>query len=280
MSAIPEISIDELIERYTVLLLDIYGVLADATGALPGAIALIDKLNRSNKPYYLLTNDASKLPATAARRYRSFGLAIAENCIISAGSLLTGHFRRHGLTGKDCIVLGPEDSRRHVELAGGVVVTPKDHFEVLVIGDQSGFPFLQTMDDVLSAIFARLDQGERVSLILPNPDLIYPKRNGGFGFASGSVATIMEAALALRYPGRHDLCFARLGKPHTALFAEAKRRCNNHDMVMIGDQLETDIRGANAFGIDSALLAGGVTGPLLADRPDSPRSTYYLKSLE
>ena len=30
-------------------------------------------------------------------------------------------------------------------------------------------------------------------------------------------------------------------------------------MVMFGDTLETDIRGANAFGIDSALVAGGVT---------------------
>ena len=37
------------------------------------------------------------------------------------------------------------------------------------------------------------------------------------------------------------------------------KRTGTRDMVMLGDTLETDIRGANAFGIDSVLVAGGVT---------------------
>ena len=49
-------------------------------------------------------------------------------------------------------------------------------------------------------------------------------------------------------------------------------------MVMLGDTLETDIRGANAFGIDSALVAGGVTPTDgLEGAVDVP--TYWLRGL-
>ena len=71
---------------------------------------------------------------------------------------------------------------------------------------------------------------------------------------AGAMALLIEAALGRRYPG-HGLMFDRLGKPGPQLFAEARRRVGGR-VVMIGDQLETDIAGACAAGIDAALLAG------------------------
>ena len=59
MTDIPDIKIDSLIERYSVLLLDSYGVLAGSTGTFPGAVELVDHLNELEKPYFILTNDAS-----------------------------------------------------------------------------------------------------------------------------------------------------------------------------------------------------------------------------
>ncbi len=279
MNEIATTTIDALMDRYQVLLLDAYGVLVHLSGALPGATALIDALNRRGKPYYVVTNDASKLPATAARRYRGFGLAIGAERILSAGSLLKGYFDANGLTGRPCVVLGPEDSIRYVELAGGRIVAPGEPFDVLVVGDETGFPFLETVDAVLTGLIAKFDRGREVALILPNPDLIYPKAEGAFGVAAGGIALMLEAALRLRYPGRPGLGFVRLGKPHGALFEEAARRCGSRDMLMIGDQAETDIRGARAFGIDSALLGGGVAGSALPLAADAPRPTYYLASI-
>jgi ribonucleotide monophosphatase NagD (HAD superfamily) len=37
------------------------------------------------------------------------------------------------------------------------------------------------------------------------------------------------------------------------------------DILMVGDTLETDIRGANAFGIDTALVLTGSTQPEAVD---------------
>jgi len=84
---------------------------------------------------------------------------------------------------------------------------------------------------------------------------VYPKGGGEYGFTAGAMALVIEAALARRFPDA-GLVFERLGKPAPALFAEARRRLGVERVVMIGDQLETDIAGARAAGISGALLAG------------------------
>ena len=274
-----EITVDELLDRYSVILLDSYGVLIHSSGTLPGARELISKLNKIEKPYYILTNDASTLPTTRAKKYQGLGLNIGQDSIIASGSLLNGYFESHSLSGVRCVVLGTEDSVRFVESAGGEVVPLTGAFDALVIGDQTGYPLLDTVNAAISALFRKLDRGEQVHLVLPNPDLIYLDSDDGFGIASGSVAMLLEAALQLRYPDRPDLRFARLGKPHPAIFEEALRRSGTRDMVMIGDSLENDIRGANSFGIDSALVGTGVTTSAMRDIPEDLQPTYYINSL-
>lgn len=274
--SIREATIDELVERYSALLFDAYGVLSYSVGALPGAVELIDRLNRIEKPYYVLTNDASALPESRAARYRKVGLIMDAERIITSGSLLRGYFAEHSLSGARCAVLGTEDSAEYVRLAGGEVVPAADRFDLLVVGDQSGFPFEDGVNAVLTALFRMFDAGDAPRLVLPNPDLVYPN-DDGFGMASGSVALIIEAALRQRYPER-GLEFERLGKPNGAIFEAALGLTGTRDMVMFGDTLETDIRGANAFGIDSALVAGGVTpADGLDGAVDVP--TYWVRGL-
>lgn len=274
---IPSIAIADLIDKYPVILLDAYGVLVTLAGPLPGACELIETLNRRGQAYYMLTNGAARLPETAARRYQEFGLEIPAGRIITSASLLKPYFAARGLAGRRCRVLGPADSLRYVELAGGQVVGLDQDFEVLVVCDQSGFPFLETVDDTISALIQKIEVGRPATMILPNPDLIFPTGRG-FGITSGGIALLIEAALALRYPARADLRFVRLGKPYAAIFAEAARRAGSRDMVMIGDQLETDIRGANDFGIASALVLGGVVSSEAA-ASGSVRPTFLLSSL-
>jgi ribonucleotide monophosphatase NagD (HAD superfamily) len=53
---------------------------------------------------------------------------------------------------------------------------------------------------------------------------------------------------------------------------------------MIGDQLETDIAGANNFGIDSAVVTGGINRfnsiDDLSSLPPAIRPTYLLRSIK
>jgi len=277
--AIPEVQIDHLVERYDALLFDAYGVLVSVAGAMPGAPELIDMLNASGKTYCVVTNDASKLPESAAARYGRFGVAVQPARIVTSGGLVEGYFREHGLRDARCAVLGTIDSLRYVEQAGGAIVAPEEDFDVLVVGDETGYPFLEHVDNALTTLFRRIDSGAAVHLLLPNPDLIYPRSETTFGIAAGSIALMFEAALQRRYPDRPALAFARLGKPAVYLYEEALRRCGTRNAVMIGDQLETDIRGANACGIDSALVTTGVSAADLNGVQAELRPTWRLRSV-
>jgi HAD superfamily hydrolase (TIGR01450 family) len=260
-------TVGQLVERFAVLLLDAYGVLVHHEGALPGAAELVTWLNSARKPYYIVTNDASRLPGTTAARFRRMGLAIPEERIITSGSLLAPYFARQGLEGARCLVLGPEDSARYVSEAGGVVVTPKRTVldaDVLVVCDEVGYRFVETVDRVLSALFRRFDAGRPMRLLLPNPDLVYPKGGlASYGITAGSIAHLLEGALRQRYPGCDEVSFVRLGKPAAPIFDETVRRARVEpsEMVMVGDQLDVDIKGANDFGIPSALVSTGLTRP-------------------
>lgn len=176
-------------------------------------------------------------------------------------------------------MLGTADSAKYVEDAGGIVVPPSDAFDVLVVADQSGFPFIETMDAVLSSLLNALDERRNVHLLLPNPDLIFPSGLRSYSFGAGSVALMFQAELEVRYPLRTGLEFIGLGKPNAAIFAEALHRSGTRNMVMIGDQLETDIKGARAFGLDAVWVNNDASGEALAPIPDHLRPTYRLPSL-
>ena len=275
---IPWISLGELIERFEAILFDSDGVLVRWPSAVPGAPEAIARLNSLRKPYFVLTNDASALPETRAARYAELGLDIDASRIISPGLLLEDYFLNLNLVGSRCVVLGTEDSASYVRQAGGEIVPFDEDYEVLVIGDQEGFPFVEATAKTLSTLFRRIDEGRPPHLLVPNPDLMYPEGDG-YCFASGAVAQLFEAAIAQRYQDQLDLKFARLGKPYPAMFEEAIRRCGTRDLAMIGDNPGTDVRGANQAGITSVLVELGVSpvDPSLLPESDTPK--YRIRSL-
>ncbi|WP_372368804.1 HAD-IIA family hydrolase [Candidatus Uabimicrobium sp. HlEnr_7] len=254
-------SVEKIIEKYSVLLLDAYGVIVDQTSALPGAKEFISRLNRLQKPYFIVTNDSSKQPQTLKDKYKNVELDIPSERIITSGSLIKRYFKDHNLSGSRCLFLGSDDARGYVEECGGNIVPlqSKDTIvDVAIICDGGNYSVIDTLDLLLSVLFHHFDCGKSLHLVLANPDFIYPKTQGYFGITSGSLALILENALKLRYP-KENITFARLGKPHRYIFEEAFARCGTKDAVMVGDQLVTDIKGAVDFGIDSVLIGTGVT---------------------
>ncbi len=243
----------ELLGRYDGVLLDVYGVLMDARGPLPGAAELLGELEGTT-PYAIVTNDASRSPATYAARFASHGIAVPAERFVTSGSLLGGYTP---IRGKRTCVLGTPDSRAYAESGGAIPVALGDELDALAVCDDSGFDVLPGIETALNAVIRAVEAGRRPALVLPNPDLVYPKGGGELGFTAGSIAMLIEAALARRFPSL-QLRFDHLGKPEAHLFREAARRLAlaPERLVMIGDQLETDVAGARAAGVATALLAG------------------------
>ncbi|HEY0714454.1 MAG TPA: HAD hydrolase-like protein, partial [Polyangia bacterium] len=193
--------------------------------------------------------------------YEGFGLAFSPDQIITSGMLLRDHFAAQNLQGAPTIVLGTRDAEAYVREAGGEVVpADEERAEVVVVADDDGFEFLETVNRVVTVLFRRLDRGQQTHLVLPNPDLLFPRGPNGYGVTSGAIALMLEGILRLRDPAG-GLRFVPLGKPHAPLYAAGMARAGVKDrsrVVMVGDQLVTDIRGAVDFGIDSVFVKSGV----------------------
>ena len=72
----------------------------------------------------------------------------------------------------------------------------------------------------------------------------------------------------------------RLGKPFGPMFEEAKFRLGSHKLLMIGDQIYTDIKGARAANLPSLLVGSGLTHiDSLDSFPDELHPDYYIDSL-
>jgi 4-nitrophenyl phosphatase len=104
--------------------------------------------------------------------------------------------------------------------------------------------------DRLTAAVRAIRRGAR--FIATNRDPMFPAADGGTPGAGAVVAAVCAAV------GREpDLM---TGKPAPLLFLEALRSHQGapEDAVMVGDQLETDIRGAALLGIDTILVRSGL----------------------
>ena len=234
----------------------------DASGALPGAHALVAELERRKMPYAFVSNDASRSQKTYVEKFATLGLSVDGSRVITSGSLMPGYLTAKQLAGARMCVLGTADSMDYVRQGGAEVVPLARGMAIdgIAVCDDSGFPFLDGMDWSLSALVRAVDAGRRPTLLLPNPDLLYPKGSSELGFTAGAMALLLEAGLARRFP-RQRLVFDRLGKPEPHLFVAGAQQIGVplDRVVMIGDQLETDIAGAVAAGCASALLAGGIS---------------------
>jgi HAD superfamily hydrolase (TIGR01450 family) len=281
LPVIPTTDAAALLARYDLFFLDAFGVLVTSQGALPGAAEFLEELDRLGKQYLVLSNDASRSPATSLNHYRKLGLPLRPDRVLTSGCLLKEHFVQNGLGGKRCIVLGTPDSYDYVREAGGIVVDPDDDSaEVLVTADDDDYPFLPTINDAVTVVLRRLERRQPTWFVLPNPDLVFPRAGGAFGITAGAIAALIEAAARVRDPDG-VVRFVPLGKPHPPMFRAAAGifpAYRPERIIMLGDQLTTDILGAQRFGIDSALVETGVSRRSEV-ATSAARPNYFLPDL-
>lgn len=257
-----ETTVSEVLNRYRVVLLDAYGVLVTTSGALPGARELIDELNGRGQTYFVLTNDASRLPETAASFYAKCGLNVPIDRILTAGLAVGPRLSKLNVPRPRCFVFGTLETARYVERAGGLIVPfdPGQEVDAVVVGDDSGFDFIPSMNAALNVLNRQFLARRPPALLVANADFVYPRGSGEFGFTSGAIAHMLQEGLRHIQPGA-TVEFEILGKPARSFFelALSLARCAPAEAVMLGDQLHTDILGANRTGLTSVLVASGVT---------------------
>lgn len=243
-----------LAERYDAFIIDLWGVMHDGLTAFPAAIEALEELRRAGKRSVILSN-APRRAAVIAKRNAELGIpADLPDHLLSSGEDAWQHLKTrpddwYRALGRRCYHLGP--ARDH-----GM----RDGLDLDFVDDLGAADFILNTGivndrDRVETYRAFLDEGlaRGLPMICANPDLIVMR---------GEVTEICAGALAQDYEQKGGAVRWH-GKPHPevyrscfALLAEvAPAR-----IAAIGDSLRTDVAGAEAAGIDSIFIAGGIHG--------------------
>jgi HAD superfamily hydrolase (TIGR01450 family) len=246
----------EVASRYRAVFFDSYGVLRVGDEVLPGVAEALAGLSEAKIPYWVLTNDASRNREGVAA---AFGGLIPTERFVSSGLMLIDYLRRQppqGLLG----YLGPPRAEPLLDLADCDYrslpeLETLEGVAAVALMDEEGFDWARELNRVVN--YAR--QHPELPIYVPNPDLVYPTAEG-VGLAAGSLAALLEAVL-----GRPCQAF---GKPSPPIFEHSLELARAElgpleasEVLMVGDTLETDVRGARAVGLASALVLSGNTIP-------------------
>jgi HAD superfamily hydrolase (TIGR01450 family) len=250
-----------VIDQYSIIFFDSYGVIKNHNGLVPGINETFDYLIAQGKEYYVVTNDASRSPQQLAQSFQKMGLnTIGPERIISSGMLAKEYL---DLKVHEGIVafLGTADSAHYIESPGlstmpvsEVTDDNIDQVNALVFLDDEGFDWFNDINKAVNIIRKR-----NIPTIVANTDHAYPLNMTDVSIAIGGVAYMIEHIVGKK--------FIRFGKPDSQMFMFAydlvreKAMVNKRDILMVGDTLHTDILGGNKFGLDTALVFTGNTLP-------------------
>ncbi len=227
-------------------LLDLDGTLYAGEAAIPGAVEALESLRSRGLPFRLVTNTTSRSRRMLVERLAGYGIAVDADEIVTATLAGVGLIRAAGYTRVAPFVpAGALEDMAGLELRGGTSTRPPGAADAVVLGDLGErwtFALLQEAFDQLmsGAALVALSrdryfrQGERLAL------------DAGPFVAALEYAASTTAALA--------------GKPSAAFFEAAVRSLGvpaDRNVVMVGDDLWSDVEGAQRAGLQGWLVRTG-----------------------
>jgi len=263
-------TLSEIAPAYDVLYCDLWGCLHNGKALFPEAVAALQAFRRRGGAVVLLTN-APRTRHAVKRRLDAMGLPEDAYDVIAASGDATQVAMLQGAAGRKLWHLGPgkdEDlftlipdwlqdqppiTRVALDEAEGILCTgPFDEFT-------------ETPEDYRARFLSAKVRGLR--MLNANPDLVVDVGDTRI-YCAGALAQLYEAM------GGEVLSF---GKPYPPIYDFARNQLAargityDPDAVLaIGDGVRTDIRGAQAEGIDAVFVTGGLESHRFGADPANP----------
>ena len=253
---------------YDGYILDVWGVMHQGGPAYPGALDCLRHLCQAGKRVVFLSN-APRLAGQVERVLNGKGVDSA----LYDGVVASGDAARRALADPSRLPFDELGSRYHLlgppgsdDVLQGLDYAAADVAAadfLLGIGLDDGRDTVEDHEVILQAAAAR-----DLPMICVNPDLLVI-RLGVQEPCAGALAARYEAIggrvryYGKPYAGVYELALAELNLPPARVLA-------------VGDGLATDIAGANAAGLDSLLITGGLLADALGLAPGAAPSAHDL----
>jgi 4-nitrophenyl phosphatase len=236
-------------KKYTTILLDGDGVLWKSNLPLPGINPFFDFLESKGIKWALLTNNNSHTVQDYISKLHGFGIQAGTESIFTSSSVTAAYLQEHFGRGAIIHVVGNEALISTLSEAGFILTHGEQLPDKLVAAVVAGMD-LKINHEKIKIAMRLIKSG--AAFIATNTDGSYPTPEGispGTGMVIGA---LQFASGVTPYV---------VGKPQPAIFQSALNALNSQpeETLMVGDRLETDILGANQFGIHTAALLSGVT---------------------
>jgi HAD superfamily hydrolase (TIGR01459 family) len=251
-----------LAERYDGFLLDLWGVLHDGEAVYSGVLHALARLKAYGRPLVAVSNAPHREHLVIAKLA---GMGIEPSLLsgaLTSGDLVHAELRNRtdpdfGALGRSYLLIGLD---MHEALADGPgfrrVDEPADADFVLNTGPKEIHETVEDHEALLDACAAR-----GLPMVCANPDR---------GVVLEGRLLVCGGALADRYRALGGSVVAR-GKPEPAIYRAAVKRLGRlplERIAVVGDSMDTDIRGAANAGLDSVLVASGMHATELAGPAD------------
>jgi phospholysine phosphohistidine inorganic pyrophosphate phosphatase len=230
------------------ILFDMDGVLYNAERLIPGAAETVRWVQRNQTPHLFITNTSSRSSMALVEKLRQLGIEAAEPEILTPAGA-TVEWLRTAPEGPIALFVRPAARRDFA----GLPCLPEDsdgEAAYVVIGDLGERWDFRT----LNRAFRFLHHNPAAKLIALGMTRYWMAADGISLDVAPFVAALQHAT------GREPLVF---GKPAGRFFGAAADRLGfeRSEILMVGDDIEADIGGAQRAGLKAALVKTGKFRP-------------------
>ena len=229
-----------IINRYDLFFIDLWGVVHNGIELYENSINVLDNLAAAKKDFVLLTN-APRPNATVINFLKKMGLKKYFENVFTSGEAAHKYLISH-LGKKNFFHIGPPrdfDLFKNIEKNNVLNIEDADYF--LCTG------LFEDQENDLDYYKKLLSNHTSKKMICTNPDLIVD-RGEEREYCAGSVAKSFEEI-------KGEVIY--FGKPHPPVY-NLSTNIINKKVLCIGDNLNTDIKGANIQNFDSLLITNGI----------------------
>jgi HAD superfamily hydrolase (TIGR01459 family) len=236
----------EIASDYDALVCDVWGVVHNGVRAHEAACDALRRFRASLGPVVLLSN-APRPIRDLEIQFERLGVPVdCYDAVVTSGVTARNDLvKRAEAGGRALYHLGPERDRGIFEGLPFASTDPAHADVVLCTGlfdDDVETP--EDYEPLLLQLKAR-----RLEMVCANPDLVV-QRGGKLVYCAGALAKIYESL-----GGKVVYC----GKPYLPIYQATLAETHGAKRPLaIGDGLDTDIKGANAAGLDALFVGHGI----------------------
>lgn len=223
-------------------LLDMDGVIYRGDEPVPGAAEFVHSLREREIPFLFLTNNSASAPRDYVVKLHKMGIEVEEEHFYTCG-MATMEFLQQQKPHGTAFVIGEGGLVSALHQAGYGITTRQPDYVIVGEGRTLNFEMAE------KAMMMLLNGAH---LIATNLDVSCPTAAGSRP-GCGAIVAMLEAATGRRAYS--------VGKPSPFMMRAARKRLGlrTAETIMIGDTMETDIRGGLELGFQAVLVLTGST---------------------